>query len=177
MAARDHQHPRRQRLVNPRLQLKIIAVFLLTGMVVQALQFAMLWRSAIHFAECLPGLGPQAELTLHQQLLTVFGTSSLLLVPMTLLVGIVITFPIAGPLYRMRKHLEAIAAGHDPGECRIRKTDELHDVCASLNAAVARLREPRPATVGPERALLAGSTTTRDAHADTPVAQDPIASC
>lgn len=149
------KHPRRQRLVNPRLQLKVVGIFLLTGMIVQALQFVMLWRSAVTFAQCLPGLGPQAELTLHQQLLTVFGTSGLLLVPLTILVGIFVTFPIAGPLYRMNEHLKSIARGEDPGECRIRKTDELQEVCQSLNAAVTRLRETRPAApVVTERELL-----------------------
>lgn len=54
-------------------------------------------------------------------------------------VGILVTFRIAGPLYRFETHLNQIAAGEDPGECYIRKSDELHSMCAAINAAVATL--------------------------------------
>jgi hypothetical protein len=57
------------------------------------------------------------------------------LLPLSFFVGVLVTFRVAGPLYRFERHLETIAAGQDPGVCRIRKGDELHDFCTTFNAA------------------------------------------
>lgn len=60
-----------------------------------------------------------------------------LLVPVMTLVGILITHRIAGPAYRMRMHLEAIeTTGEIPGPCKIRKGDELQELCSLLNQAI-----------------------------------------
>ena len=78
-------------------------------------------------------------------LLYVIGMSSIVLLPLTFVVGILTTFRIAGPLYRMELHLKKIINGEATGPCTIRKGDKLQDFVNLLNEAVgvlgARARE------------------------------------
>jgi hypothetical protein len=41
----------------------------------------------------------------------------------------------------MEGWLRAIVRGEDQGECRIRKGDQLQDLCDAMNQAVTKLRE------------------------------------
>ena len=50
---------------------------------------------------------------------------------------------IAGPVYRFQQHLGAVARGEDVGPCRIRTGDELHSLCETINAALARVQLER----------------------------------
>ena len=61
--------------------------------------------------------------------------TSVLVVPLGLVIGALALFPFVGPLYRIEKHLVRFFEGEDPGVCRLRKGDRLQ----SLNALVNRL--------------------------------------
>lgn len=131
---------RRDRLVRPRLQLRLILAFLAVATTALLLQFAL-------FASVLSGAA--AELPQDGSLLlerttslsvTILVVSLGVLLPLCFFVGVLVTFRVAGPLYRFEKHLEAIAHGSDPGPCRIRSGDELQDFCATLNRALDRMR-------------------------------------
>ena len=65
----------------------------------------------------------------------------MLLVPVTLIVGITTTFKVAGPLHRLEQHCRAIIRGEDPGICKLRKGDEMQDLCDLFNQAIDKLRE------------------------------------
>lgn len=54
--------------------------------------------------------------------------------------GVASTHKIVGPLYRFRVYLTALARGESPEPCRIRKDDELQDLCELLNRATEPLR-------------------------------------
>jgi hypothetical protein len=88
--------------------------------------------------------GPLLLERIPSHTLWVLAVSFLVLMPLTFGVGVIVTFRVAGPLYRFDQHLKAIARGEDPGECRIRKDDELQDLCATLNAAIGVLRKADP---------------------------------
>ena len=66
--------------------------------------------------------------------------TSVLLLPLTLVVGIRSTFRIVGPMYRFRVFLNELVAGNQTEPCRIRSEDELHDFCDLLNRATESLR-------------------------------------
>lgn len=68
----------------------------------------------------------------------VFGFA--LSVPLFLVVGIVVTFRIAGPIYRFERYFEALGKNGYTGACRIRQTDELHDLCNAINQGLEGLR-------------------------------------
>lgn len=131
---------RKKKLVKSRLQLHLIAVFSSLACLSSLFQVLVLNRSIVALAE-RSGDSPGA---LAGEMPTIlFGNLALtlaVLLPLMLVVGVLVTHRIAGPVFRFEEHLGAIARGEDPGICRIRKGDELHELCDAINAAVQRLR-------------------------------------
>ena len=66
-------------------------------------------------------------------LLTMLVGTCLVMLPVTFLVGIVATHRWAGPLYRMTTYLRTVARGEGPGDCKLRKGDELQELCDLIN--------------------------------------------
>lgn len=132
---------RRDRLVRPRLQLRLILAFLAVATTALLLQFALFASVISGAAAELPQDG--AVMLEHTTGLsvTILLISVCVLLPLCFFVGVLVTFRVAGPLYRFEKHLESIARGIDPGPCRIRKGDELQDFCANFNRAIDRMRD------------------------------------
>ena len=60
--------------------------------------------------------------------------------PLSFAVGVLITFRVAGPVYRLERFLSEVLRGEKPADCRLRKGDELHELCALMNRATAGLR-------------------------------------
>lgn len=133
-------YKRRIKLIQPRLQWRLILTFSGIALLGLVLQFILFAATISALAADLPQDGPLMIETIPSYTLAVLGISLCVLLPLSIIVGIMVTFRIAGPLYRFEQHLKAIARGEDPGECRIRKRDELHDLCRTINEAVARLR-------------------------------------
>lgn len=137
---RKHEH-RRDRLVRPRLQLRLILAFLAVAMIALLLQFVLFASVLTTAASDLPQDGQILLERTTGLSLTIFVISMGVLLPLCFFVGVLVTFRVAGPIYRFEKHLESIARGLDPGPCRIRKGDDLQDFCATFNAAITRMRE------------------------------------
>jgi hypothetical protein len=135
---------RSKKLIQPRLQLRLTFTFLGVALLALLLQFLLFGATISALAAELPQDGPVLLDRIPQYTLLVFGISICVLLPMTLCVGVLVTFRIAGPLYRFEQHLKAIARGEDPGVCRIRREDELQDFCKTLNAALDKMRSARP---------------------------------
>ena len=131
---------RKKKLINTGLQLKLIAVFLFLSCISALFQVILLNRSVMSLSSLMETDGDilLAELPglLFSNMIMTLGV----LLPMMLLVGILVTHRVAGPIYRFEQHLGAIARGEDPGICRIRKGDELQELCTILNDAVATLK-------------------------------------
>jgi signal peptidase II len=72
-------------------------------------------------------------------LLVSFG----MLLPLTIAVGILVTFRIAGPIYRFESYIKSVLRGEEVGPCRIRMGDEFQELCELLNQVTAALREQR----------------------------------
>ena len=134
------QVKRRIKLIRPRLQLKLTAVFggllllsLLTSMMLSGLLIARL-------SEALP-----SDSTLLIELLPGLLTRSLLVsllfvLPALLLIGVRTTFRIAGPVHRLESHLGAVVAGLRPGPGQLREGDELQELCGLINQALDTAR-------------------------------------
>ena len=78
--------------------------------------------------------------------------------PLTLLVGILTTFRVAGPVFVFHRFLKNIREGNDPGVIRLRKGDKLHDLADAMNAAYAAIKER-------EDDVVANTGTTEQADA------------
>ena len=155
---------RKKKLIKSRLQLHLVAIFSSLACLSALFQVMVLNRSilvmaertgetASHIASEIPGL--------------LFGNLVItlaVLLPLMLVIGVLVTHRIAGPIYRFEQHLGAIARGEDPGLCRIRKGDELHELCAIINDAVATLQAKREADDDVQAPAANGSPETTPEH-------------
>jgi len=131
------QFARRIRLIRPSMQLRLISTFgAICGLALltQALVLAVLLN---HVAATLPSDAQHLARSIPALVLSALGVSVALVLPALLLIGVRATFRIAGPLYRMERHLAAVARGERPEPCSIRRTDHLQDFCQTMNAALA----------------------------------------
>lgn len=145
------RHRRTRKLVLPTLQLRLVV--LLTVMVTAALllqsflivngfqrELARLRESGEDVLGALPTV-------MREALVFALG----MLVPVVFGMGILLTFRIAGPAFRMERWLRAIARGEEPERIRLRAGDHLGSLCDALNEAVDALRARRAADVGSSR--------------------------
>ena len=141
-------HKRRIRLIRPRLQLKLTLAFVGLTLLALLLQFIVFLRTMTSIAVSLPSdhnvLMDAVPEVLVQSLLLTFCV----VIPLIFLVGVILTFRIAGPVYRFETYLKQILRGENPGECRLRQGDELNELCELLNQVTKPLREkletPKP---------------------------------
>lgn len=140
MGTPEQRYRRHRRVIDPALQLKIIGTFVLLAGISTALQALALIRAlgtlASHSGE------PVGELMDRVRALVIEHVAIGLLVclPMFVVVGIFVTFRVAGPLYHIRRYLEELVRDGYKGPCRIRRDDELQDLCRVLNQAIDLLR-------------------------------------
>lgn len=134
------RHPRRIKLILPGLQLRLVLFFLGVACLALIAEYLVLASRLSELASSMPIGGNQlaAEMPglLRDVLLIAFG----ILLPAILCFGVLITFRIAGPIYRFHQHLGAVARGQNPGLCHIRKHDELQDLCELINEALEEAR-------------------------------------
>ncbi len=133
---------RTRKLIDKSLQFRLVGAFVAVGCVATLFQVVLLNQSMLSLSKNLSANGD----LLLQQTPPILVRSVLItlcvLVPAMTLVGILVTHRIAGPAYRMRMHLKEIEeSGEVPRACRIRKHDELHEMCELLNRAIDRLTQ------------------------------------
>lgn len=133
-------HPRRQKLIKAGIQLRMSGIFAgltIVCLLLQWLLFSALLTSA---ANQMP-VGSEYLLDLVPTLL---GRSILfsvaLALPLTLLVGILTTFRITGPIYRFESYLRGVISGTQLGPCKIREGDALGELCSLINEATEPVR-------------------------------------
>jgi len=131
---------RKKKLINSGLQLKMIAAFLFLSCISALFQVTLLNRSIMSLSSLMESDGDILLSEMPSLLVSNMVLTLGVLLPIMLLVGILVTHRIAGPIYRFEKHLEAIARGENPGDCTIRDDDELQSLCDTINRAVNQLR-------------------------------------
>lgn len=139
-----HFLSRKKKLVKSRLQLRLTLAFLSLSILASLFQVFLLNRSLLTAAQGLPTDGD----TLLRQLPPILGynlaLTAAVLVPVMLVVGILVTHRVAGPVYRMEQHLREWLAGEEDGPCQLRRGDEFQELCALLNQALEEAdEEPR----------------------------------
>ena len=134
------QKKRTKKLVDSRFQLKLASYFVGIVLVALLLQF-VLFASAVSgtaaaFSEVSDGLYSEFRDDLFRSLLF----SVVVVLPLTLGVGVLVTFRVAGPIHRFGAFLRQVADGEAPIDCKLREGDELQELCELLNTATAPLR-------------------------------------
>jgi hypothetical protein len=131
---------RKKKLVNPILQLRIVAIFLCTAGLAVQVEAILIAYTLTQLAGRMPNDGSMLLAEIPEFVRTNLLLTFALLAPLTLAVGIVATFKIAGPLYRFERHLTSVLEGKQVEPCTIRKGDELQHLCVLLNDVTAPFR-------------------------------------
>jgi hypothetical protein len=131
---------RKKKLVNPVLQLRIVAIFLCTAGLAVQIEAILIAYTLTRLAGRMPNDGAMLLSELPEFVRTNLLLTFALLTPLTLAVGIVATFKIAGPIHRFERYLSSVIEGKQIEPCTIRKGDELQHMCALINDATAPLR-------------------------------------
>ena len=141
-----HPQRRRLRLIHPRIQLRLILSFLGVSVLALVLQYLVFMQVLAQVASELPNDGGLLLGEITHRLLWVLCLTSALLLPATLYVGVLATRRLVGPIYRFEMYLTQILEGKTRDDCRLRKGDELMDLCALINRATLPLRQPAGAS-------------------------------
>ena len=136
---------RRKKLIKPGIQLRLVFSFVGLSVMGLTLQFLLLGSRMTNSAAALNGGGGDLADEIPAMLLETFGISLAILVPVTFVFGILLTFRLAGPIYRFEQYLKSVARGEQIGPCKIRKGDELQFLCDAINEATEPLRLRREA--------------------------------
>jgi len=135
------QHlPRRKKLIDRRLQLRLAASYAGVALLSISVQALLFVQELLRIAPRLPAGHGAFHALIPGVVQRVLLISLALLLPAVLLVAVRATFPVAGPVFAMKRYLKRVADGEDLPPLRIRKDDELQDLCALINAALAAAR-------------------------------------
>ena len=158
------QKPRDRRkikLIKPRFQLKLVGVFVglsALGFLLQALHVGL---RLSELSASIPEGGTHLMAVMPELPLEILTVSFGMLLPFTVAVGILITFRIAGPVYRFEQYLRSVLDGENVGPCHTRKGDEFDELRDLINEVTAKIRQgqirivedeekPEPAAVAEE---------------------------
>ena len=135
------KYRRRQLLIIKRFQIRYISLILLfmfaTALLTGYTVYVTTW---IMFGEKLAAVYPQGLLfDIAKKVNMVLFLRLIFLSPMVILIGLVLSNRIAGPIYRIRLFLKDLTEGNYEGRIRLRKKDELKDVAEDLNILVSSL--------------------------------------
>ncbi|MBI1382677.1 MAG: HAMP domain-containing protein [Planctomycetaceae bacterium] len=142
MARPQPRYKRRIKLIRPRLQLKLVTVFAGIAVLALLLQCLLFYRTMAAMALQLPNDGLIVMSEVNANLGQILMLSLVVLLPATFWIGILVTFRVAGPVYRLETYLKQVARGDRPEDCRLRQGDELMELCAAVNEATRPLRQP-----------------------------------
>jgi signal peptidase II len=134
------RHLRLQKLIKPRLQLKLVSSFVGVALLSMLLQFFLFSTNLLRLTSHLPFAEAYSEQIIGDMLYDTLLVSFSILVPLTIVIGVLFTHRIAGPVYRFERYLSDFAEGKESGPCRIRTGDELQELCGIINRAVERVR-------------------------------------
>ncbi len=130
-------YKRRRKWIRPDLQLRMILRTMFVALIVLLVNFQL---SLIGYWVLVQEGPSGVEIQrVPVMLLQYFCLSVGIAVPLCIAVSIFQSFRFCGPLYRFGVYLRDLVDGRWDRECRIRKTDDLHDVNDLLNAAVGAM--------------------------------------
>lgn len=140
---------RRNKLINPNLQLTIMGYFIgltFVTLVFFYLTFRVVIVRFIEDARAINGLTEANILQLAQTQYRMLNSTCLELGLVLLIVlcsgGLVLSHRVAGPIYRMRMHIQdAIKTGDISKDLSFRKKDYFHELATEYNELLAKLRE------------------------------------
>ena len=139
-----------KKIVKHKLQLKMVGVFLGLACICAFFQLLLINHSLTSLLQS-PQLDDSTILNgLPRVLATNFLITLVVLIPLMGYIGILMTRRITEPVLRFENYLESLAAGEESRLCKIRKSDELQELCKKINAVANRYLEQNPPQVDAE---------------------------
>ena len=129
-----------KKLIRPKLQLRLTFWFVCLSVVSLGVQFILFTSAMSGVALEMPGDAAANFDRFASVFVEVFVQSLFIVLPLTVMTGVVATFKIAGPIHGIITFFEAVLRNEHPDECRIRKGDELQELCTLANQVTEPLR-------------------------------------
>lgn len=145
-------YKRRNYLINPEFQLTVMGFFVGLALVTIIVFYWAVRLVFNNFNDSLRNLPMTAEnlnetlqfIAQNQRAMNmIFLTTSVLLFLFLTLGGLILSHHIAGPIYRLKKHIQLVASGEPFGDLNFRKKDFFQDIVPDYNRMLARVREWR----------------------------------
>jgi len=133
---------RRVRLfIARRFQIRYIAMILFFMFVISLVTgYTVYMTTWIMFGEKLAAVYPQGLLReIAQKVNMVLILRLIFITPLVILIGLVLSNRIAGPIYRIKRYLKKVSLGKYGKRLELRKKDELHDLAEEINVLVSNL--------------------------------------
>jgi len=127
---------RKRKLINTELQSKLILTFLTISCITTLFQVVLMNSSLVEVSQHLPRDSRLLLAALPGLLVKNLVITAIFLIPLIFSVGILATFRLAGPLHRFEQYLRDVIDGEAQGPCKIRKNDELQELCHLINVAL-----------------------------------------
>lgn len=132
---------RSKKLIDRRLQTRMTGWFLGGVMLTVGLQFLLTVNVMTDVSLEAHASPADAYEAVTGGAVTIMLKTLFISLPFMALIGILSSFKICGPLYRMKSFMREVSAGGQPADIRLRKGDELKDFAALLNETTRPLRE------------------------------------
>ena len=130
---------RLRRIVRPGLQMHLTLTFLGLAALSLVFQYLLFTKVVAGAAANLDIEAGRALEELYAGMMTAVLWSLGVVLPLTLVVGVMVTHRVAGPLHALETWLERLARGEVREAARIRQGDLLQDFCELLNRATRPL--------------------------------------
>jgi len=134
------KYRRRFRLILPRVQLRLIGALTSVAALALLLEYILMVRSVMEMASDLPHDRDILIAEASSSLAWVLGVALALLLPTLFVVAVLVSHKFCGPIYRFQMYLKAVIAGEERNECRLRKGDDLQELCELINRSTAPAR-------------------------------------
>jgi signal transduction histidine kinase len=137
---------RRTRLfISKKFQIRYISLILIFMFATAIITgYTVYYTTWIMFGEKLAAVYPQGLLLeIVDKVNAVLLLRLIFLSPLVILIGLVLSNRIAGPIYRIHKFVRKIHAGDYSEKLTLREKDELQDLAVVMNSLVAKLSSDR----------------------------------
>ena len=137
-------------MINPRFQVSFIAYFVMFFVVSQAFLYVAV-SAALDRVRDTAGDFPPATMQIFNDLLarqqgmltTVYLVTSLTFDVIMIIIGVLVSHRVAGPLYRVKIHFNKIAETGELKDLSFRQTDYFQEIPETFNRFLAKLRQLR----------------------------------
>lgn len=148
MTENKQKYRRKQYLINPEFQITVIGFFVGLAVVTIGVFFWSIHLVLSNFEETLKSLSlPEGHTLLlfvsenRKAMNIIFGTTSILLFIFLVVGGLILSHHIAGPIYRLKKHIQLVNSGESFGDLNFRKKDFFQDILPDYNTMLAKIRD------------------------------------